>query len=186
MIILEKGRNHLVSLEPPYEPSGDLSNDEIKFLRRHFLGPDPFLEPRTYRRTDADGDRLYSGEVNSLPTTVGGGGFHADGKLPRLREEDFNLLSARGPIDGAAIDDWPLDYADLEPHYAIAEHLIGVAGDAGKNPFEAWRSSPYPINGMSSTGIADNTAEGAPPDACTCTCAAASCGEAGASSAAQA
>jgi gluconate 2-dehydrogenase alpha chain len=145
VIVLEKGRNHLISLEPPFEPSGDLSNDEIKFLRRHFLGPDPFLEPRTYRRTEADGDRVFSGEVNSLPTTVGGGGFHADGKLPRFREEDFHLLSARGPIDGAAVADWPIEYADLEPHYAIAEQLIGVAGDAGKNPFEAWRSGPYPM-----------------------------------------
>jgi gluconate 2-dehydrogenase alpha chain len=145
VIVLEKGRNHLVSLEPPFEPSGDLSNDEIKFLRRWFLGPDPFLEPRTYRRTDDDGDRLFTGEVNNLPSTVGGGGFHADGKLPRFREEDFHLLSARGPVDGAHLADWPLQYAELEPHYAMAERLIGVAGDAGKNPFEAWRSSPYPM-----------------------------------------
>jgi len=27
--------------------------------------------------------------------------FHADGKLPRLREDDFHLLSALGPVDGA-------------------------------------------------------------------------------------
>ena len=76
VIVLEKGRNHLISLEPPYEPSGDLSNDEIKFVRRHFLGPDPYLEPRTYRRSKGDGERLFTGEVNSVPTTVGGGGFH--------------------------------------------------------------------------------------------------------------
>ena len=145
VIVLEKGRNHLISLEPPFDPSGDLSNDEIKFLRRHFLGPDPLIEPRTYRRTAADGDRLFTGEVNSLPTTVGGGGFHADGKLPRFREEDFHLLSARGPIDGATVADWPVEYDELEPHYAIAERLIGTAGDAGKNPFEAWRSGPYPM-----------------------------------------
>jgi gluconate 2-dehydrogenase alpha chain len=145
VIVLEKGRNHLVSLEPPYEPAGDLSNDEIKFSRRHFLGPDPFLEPRTYRRSDADGDRLFAGEVNNLPSTVGGGGFHADAKLPRFREEDFHLFTARGGVDGAAIADWPVQYDELEPHYAAAERLIGVAGEAGANPFAAWRSGPYPM-----------------------------------------
>ena len=61
VIVLEKGRNHLISLESPFEPAGDLSNDEIKFHRRHFLGPDPFLEPRTYRRGEGDGDRLFVG-----------------------------------------------------------------------------------------------------------------------------
>ena len=145
VIVLEKGRNHLISLEPPFEPSGDLSNDEIKFHRRHFLGPDPFLEPRTYRRSEADGERLFSGEVNNLPSTVGGGGFHADAKLPRFREEDFHLLTARGGVDGTMVADWPVQYADLEPHYAEAERLIGVAGDASANPFAAWRSGPYPM-----------------------------------------
>src|SRR5436305_11817137 len=134
VIILEKGRNHLISLEPPYEPSGDLSNDEIKFLRRHFLGPDPFLEPRTYCRTEADGERLVVGEVNNLPSTVGGGGFHADGKLPRFRAIDFKARSELGPIEGSDIVDWPADYDEMEPNYAEAEKVIGVAGPAGANP----------------------------------------------------
>ena len=52
VIMLEKGRNHLLDLEPPFGPAGEVSNDEIKFTRRHFLGPDPLLEPRTYRNRD--------------------------------------------------------------------------------------------------------------------------------------
>jgi choline dehydrogenase-like flavoprotein len=59
--ILEKGRNHLLALDAPNASLGRLSNDEIKFGRRHFLGPDPLLEPRTYRRSPADGDRLAVG-----------------------------------------------------------------------------------------------------------------------------
>ena len=145
VIMLEKGRNHLLSLEPPFAPLGHVSNDEIKFHRRYFLGPDPFLEPRTYRRSDADGDRLFSGEVNNLPSTVGGGGFHADGKLPRFRAVDFKARSELGPIDGADIVDWPVDYDEMEPYYAEAERLIGVAGDAGANPYAEWRSGPYPM-----------------------------------------
>ena len=114
-------------------------------MRRHLLGPDPLLEPRTYRRSPDDGDRLLTGEVNNLPSTVGGGGVHADAKLPRFREEDFQLRSARGPIDGAAVDDWPIDYADLEPHYAAVERSFGVAGETGTNPHAAWRSGPFPM-----------------------------------------
>ncbi len=145
VIMLEKGRNHLLALDAPFAGLGHVSNDEIKALRRYFLGPDPFLEPRSYRRDEADGDRLFAGEVNNLPSTVGGGGFHADGKLPRLRAVDFKARSELGPIDGADIADWPVDYDEMEPYYAEAERLIGVAGEAGANPFAEWRSGPYPM-----------------------------------------
>ncbi len=145
VIMLEKGRNHLLSLEAPYGPLGHVSNDEIKFLRRHFLGPDPFLEPRTYRHRDAEGERIFTGEVNNLPSTVGGGGFHADGKLPRFREVDFAARSELGPIPGADVVDWPLGYDELEPYYTAAERAVGVAGDATANPFASWRSTPYPM-----------------------------------------
>jgi gluconate 2-dehydrogenase alpha chain len=33
----------------------------------------------------------------------------------------------------------------MEPYYAEAERLIGVAGDATANPFAAWRADPYPM-----------------------------------------
>ena len=145
VVMLEKGRNHLVDLQAPHEPLRHFANDEIAAVRRHLLGPDPLLEPRTYRRTDADGERLMTGEVNNLPSTVGGGGVHADAKLPRFREEDFHLRTARGPIEGALVEDWPLQYDDLEPHYVAAERSFGVAGEAGANPFAAWRSSPFPM-----------------------------------------
>jgi choline dehydrogenase-like flavoprotein len=145
VVMLEKGRNHLLSLEAPFAGLGHVSNDEIKSIRRHFLGPDPFLEPRTYRRDAADGDRLFAGEVNNLPSTVGGGGFHADGKLPRFRAVDFKARSELGPIEGADIVDWPVEYDEMEPYYAEAERLVGVAGEAGANPFAEWRSGPYPM-----------------------------------------
>jgi gluconate 2-dehydrogenase alpha chain len=145
VVMLEKGRNHLLALDPPYGPLGHVSNDEIKFFRRNFLGPDPLVEPRTSRRDEADGDHVFAGEVNNLPSTVGGGGIHADGKLPRFREVDFHARSELGPIDGADLVDWPVQYDELEPYYAEAERLVGVAGAAGANPFAAWRSGPYPM-----------------------------------------
>src|SRR5262245_29496706 len=38
VIMLEKGRNHLLDLEPPFAGLGHVSNDEIKFFNRNFLG----------------------------------------------------------------------------------------------------------------------------------------------------
>jgi choline dehydrogenase-like flavoprotein len=145
VVIFERGRNHLINLENPNELLYEFSNDELKFSSRHFLGPDPWLEPRTFRLRETDGDRLYVGEVNNLPATVGGGGVHADGKLPRFREDDFRVLSELGPVDGASVADWPLGYDELEPYYAEAERAVGVAGDAQANPFAPWRSGPYPM-----------------------------------------
>jgi gluconate 2-dehydrogenase alpha chain len=144
VIVLEKGANHLISLDEPFGPLGHSANDELKSLHRHLLGPDPLTEPRTFRRTEADGDRLFTGHVNSLPSTIGGGGFHADGKLPRFREDDFRLRTALGPVEGADVVDWPIAYEDLEPYYAEAERAVGVAGEE-TNPFAAWRSGPFPM-----------------------------------------
>ncbi len=145
VLMLEKGANHLLDLTPPYAPLGHVSNDELKFLTRHFLGPDPLLEPRTFRHRASDGDRLHTGAVNNLPSTVGGGGFHADGKLPRFRDVDFHARSELGPIDGADVVDWPFGYDEVEAYYAAAEQIVGVAGDHTGNPFASWRSGPYPM-----------------------------------------
>ena len=145
VVIMEKGRNHLLDPHDLTRPAADYSNDEIKFMTRHFLGPDPLVEPRAFRRSADEGEHTHVGEVNSIPSTVGGGGTHADGKVPRFREEDFALLSTYGPQRDANVADWPLTYDELEPYYAEVEKAIGVAGRAGANPFAAWRSGPYPM-----------------------------------------
>ena len=142
--IVEKGRNHLLDPDDLTRPASDYSNDEIKFHSRWFLGPDPLVEPRTFRTSEEDGDRVHVGEVNSVPTTVGGGGTHADGKVPRFMPGDFRLLSDLGPQPGADVADWPVTYDELEPFYADVERSIGVAGLDGANPFAGPRSGPSP------------------------------------------
>ena len=145
VVIVEKGRNHLLDPDNLGQPAFDYSNDEIKFVNRHFLGPDPLVEPRTFRTHEDDGERTFVGEVNSVPTTVGGGGTHADGKVPRFQPDDFRLLSLLGPQPDADVADWPVDYDELEPYYAEVERAIGVAGTAGANPFAGPRSGPFPM-----------------------------------------
>ena len=145
VLMLEKGRNHLLDLEPPFGPLGHVSNDELKFMRRHFLGPDPWLEPRTFRR-DRGRRRPARGRRRQQPA------LHRRRwwlprrrQAPRFREDDFRPLSAAGPVDGASLVDWPVDYDEMEPYYAAAERTVGVAGEAGANPFASWRADPYPM-----------------------------------------
>jgi choline dehydrogenase-like flavoprotein len=57
---------------------------------------------------------------------VGGSTILYAGHFPRLKPSDFRVRS----LDGVA-DDWPLDYATLEPHWAENDRMMGVAGLAG-------------------------------------------------------
>jgi gluconate 2-dehydrogenase alpha chain len=143
--IVEKGRNHLLDPDDLTRPAHDFSNDEIKFHNRYFLGPDPLIEPRTFRTNEGDGDHSFVGEVNSVPSTVGGGGTHADGKVPRFMPDDFRLHSLLGPQPEADVTDWPVTYDELEPYYAEVERAVGVAGTDGANPFAGPRSGPFPM-----------------------------------------
>ncbi len=145
VVVVEKGRNHLLDPADLTSPASDFSNDEIKFVSRQFLGPDPLVEPRTFRTGEADGDHSHVGDVNSVPSTVGGGGTHADGKVPRFMPDDFRLHSTLGPQPGADVADWPVGYDELEPYYAEVERSVGVAGTDGSNPFAGPRSGPFPM-----------------------------------------
>jgi choline dehydrogenase-like flavoprotein len=55
----------------------------------------------------------------------------------RLHESDFRRET---PDDVT----WPIEYADLRPHYAAAERALGVAG-ADDNPFGPPREEPFPL-----------------------------------------
>ena len=78
------------TLEPPFGPLGDVSQrrDQVHAAATS-SAPTRCSSRAPTAAPTADGDRLFTGEVNNLPSTVGGGGFHADGKLPRFREDDF-------------------------------------------------------------------------------------------------
>ena len=57
---------------------------------------------------------------------VGGSTIHWSAHFPRFRPSDFRVRS----LDGVA-DDWPIDYATLEPFYDLNDRMMGVAGIAG-------------------------------------------------------
>jgi len=70
---------------------------------------------------------------------VGGNTKFFGAILFRLRERDFEEVRHYGGVSPA----WPISYADLEPYYAQAEELYLVHGEAGEDPTEPPRSSPF-------------------------------------------
>jgi len=71
---------------------------------------------------------------------VGGPSVFYGGVALRFRAEDFEHDPE---IAGASGARWPWTYDELEPWYAEAERLLGVAGEAGTDPTEPRRSEPY-------------------------------------------
>ncbi len=144
VVILEKGRNLLPGLGHRGRVGSLFSNDEVK-QGRHFEDPDPILEPRT-SRSQAEARRglarSFTGDVNGLPTTVGGGTVHWDAKVPRFWRHDFTGRSLYGPIPGANVADWPLTYDELEPYYEEVEARLGVQGDIHRMPARTLREAP--------------------------------------------
>src|SRR6266568_8651745 len=131
VLILEKGRHLLPGLGTPTGPRIPFGNDEVK-PGRAFENQDPVLDPRT-SRTQSEAsqgvDRSFVGDVNDLPTTVGGGTVHWDAKCPRMWKNDFKGRSLYGEVQGANVADWPVEYEDLAPFYDEVEASLGVQGD---------------------------------------------------------
>jgi gluconate 2-dehydrogenase alpha chain len=145
VLVLEAGPNWFDGLDKPGAPVPRFSNDELKFLGRHFVVPNPRVEPRTWRTSEADGDRTLVGEVNPLAKTVGGGATHADLKMPRFAPDDFAMRTLLGDVANASFADWPVGYDELEPYYLYGEHALGVQGIAGSSPLEGPRSGDFPM-----------------------------------------
>ena len=145
VLVLEAGANRYDFLDDPtQQPVARHASDELKNLRG-FILPQTSVEPRTFRGSESDGDRTFVGDVNGLPKTVGGGGVHADLKMPRFEPVDFHLGTALGDVPGAAFADWPVDYDMLEPFYTYVDTAMGIQGDATSNPRDGPRSAPFPM-----------------------------------------
>lgn len=98
---------------------------------------------------------------------VGGAGLHWQGISYRFQPEEFRLRSHLVERYGAgalapdlAVQDWGVDWREMEPHYAAFEAIVGVSGRAanigatrrdGGNPFEGPRSGEYPTPPMRQT-----------------------------------
>lgn len=87
---------------------------------------------------DADSGRSFRPGVYYF---VGGCTKMYGAAFPRFRREDFQALEHEEGTSPA----WPISYQDLEPYYAAAERIYLVHGQAGEDPTDPPRSSPYPF-----------------------------------------
>jgi choline dehydrogenase-like flavoprotein len=67
---------------------------------------------------------------------VGGGTVMYTAHFPRLHPSDFRVKT----LDGVA-DDWPIDYATLEPFFAENDRMMGVSGLAGDPAYPPQRTA---------------------------------------------
>ena len=128
-----------------------------------------WMNPAEYPSTGRDwearvhGDYATSPNIRARPTDypinddnspikvvnfngVGGGTVMYTGHFPRLHPSDFRVRS----LDGVA-DDWPVDYATLEPFFAENDRMMGVSGLAG-DPAGPPRQPPMPPLPLGKTG----------------------------------
>ncbi|MGH6784299.1 MAG: GMC family oxidoreductase N-terminal domain-containing protein, partial [Sphingomicrobium sp.] len=71
---------------------------------------------------------------------VGGSTIIFAGAWPRALPSDFRVRS----LDGVA-DDWPIDYATLEPFFAENDRMMGVSGLAGDPAYPAHQPPMPPL-----------------------------------------
>jgi len=135
--------------------------DELKYAVRGDLWQPLAKETVTIRHNldqVAVPYRKYGSFV--LGNGVGGAGVHWNGQLWRASPEDLRLRSHIEERYGKSfipedmtIQDYPVSFEELEPHFDHFEKVCGTSGIAGNlrgeirpggNPFEGARSDEYP------------------------------------------
>ncbi len=157
---LGKSGMKVIGLERgPRLKTEDFQLDELRYFQRQETRPNIKRQPVTWRPNA--NTRAVPIASQNYGNQAGGGTVHYGGLSWRMHENDFRPRSqsverygaAAIPEDSSLID-WPLSYADLEPHYDRAEYELGVSGKAGNikgrkidggNVFEAPRAREYPL-----------------------------------------
>ncbi len=144
VVVLERG--------PNINPEDHALHDELTaqtpgMVRNPICGEEKF-GPRQFRYTAEEAFRRVTTadwEFSSSAAAVGGGQLLYGALMWRRPPIDFRMRSEYGPVEGAVLEDWPLSYDDLEPYYTRAEEEMGVSGEGGVNPYEGYRSKPFPL-----------------------------------------
>src|SRR5438445_5070306 len=135
--------------------------DELRYAVRKATFEEPERQTLTFRNNSGE-TALPMRQLGSfMPGVgVGGGGVHWNGQNWRFLPTDFKVRSHNQQRYGKkflapdmTMQDWPLSYDDLEPHYDRWEYLCGISGKAGNlggviqdggNPFEGPRRREFP------------------------------------------
>ena len=157
----------VVGLErgPDRRPAEDFAlpgiRDELKYQQRLELIGDNSIDTISFRNQSDQRALPIRRWGAFLPGEgVGGTGNHWGALHWRFAPEDFRLRTALRERYGAksipaamTVQDWPVNYDELEPYYDRFDKLCGVSGKAGNlrgrkidggNVFEGPRSEEYP------------------------------------------
>ena len=144
--LAQAGLDVVVMEQGPRLSAADFKHDELSYWYDHAITVDPRKSPQTFRKTASDKAVHAPGAPTLIyARLVGGSSTHFTANFWRFHEVDFRERSLLGPIAGTTFDDWPIDYAEMEPYYTKVEWEIGVSGLAGASPFDPPRSKPYPM-----------------------------------------
>jgi choline dehydrogenase-like flavoprotein len=142
VLVLEKG---------PWLKEEDFTKDEIACCRRNIYSP--LLKDESHVIEDKVGEEWVTTSNKKTGWSfwngnmVGGSSNLMSGYFHRAKPVDFKLLSEFGPIEGANIVDWPIDYNELEPYFTKTEKIVGVSGKVINHPNQEPRSTtdfPFP------------------------------------------
>lgn len=142
VVLLERGK-----WVTPFDcRKDDLRNQRTTVLGNGF-GPDDERNPRVIVEPNGQERILRASEsgYHNNAACVGGGTLTYGAMAWRFMEQDFLMRSVYGAVEGSTLEDWPITYQDLEPHYEKAEWEIGVSGDVSGDPFHAPRRKPLPM-----------------------------------------
>ena len=157
VVALERGADR----NPAEEFTLTRLRDELRYVVRLELMQDNSTDTITFRNAPDELALPIRRFGAFLPGEgVGGTGIHWGALHWRFLPTDFRIRSvltekygAKAIPDSMTIQDWPVSYDELEPHYDRFEKLCGVSGQAGNvrgklvaggNPFEGPRSEDYP------------------------------------------
>jgi len=168
VVALERGPQRDTYPEGAYPGS----IDELTHNQRHALFQNLSKSTVTVRHGVNDTAVPYRQLAAFLPGTgVGGAGLHWSGCHWRVTPEELSLRTHVEQRYGKSfipadmtIQDWGVTYDDLEPHFAFAEKVFGTSGESYRvngqvvgagNPFDADRSTNFPLPAMTNTYSAD-------------------------------
>ncbi len=163
-VAIERGPDR--DTEPDFQPG--TMHDELRHGVHRDLMQDLARQTVTFRNRRDQVALPMRWPGSFLPARgVGGAGVTWGGRHWRFLSADFELRSHVARRYGEkfvppdmSIQDWGLDYRDLEPWYDRFEYLCGTSGQAGNlgarpiaggNPFEAARRRPYPTPPLKSS-----------------------------------
>lgn len=138
MLVLEKG---------PWFTEQDFFKDELACCRRSVYTPRLADEPQVIEDRNRAGEWVAQSTADSgrdfwNGNCVGGSSNFMSGFFYRFKPVDFRPLAEFGPIEGANVADWPIDYDKLEPYCAMAEREVGISGRVVAHWHAEPRSTP--------------------------------------------